>query len=1062
MLLEAGGLTLVIAVSLPYWGAANLLEFPARPETEAGLPLAFLAQGIVLTFYAFIGFEDSLNVAEELKNPRRNLPLGLVMALVLTVLIYMSVAISAVSVVPWQDLAEANAPPAEVVARAAPWFPAWVFIVITVFAVASLGTSHSLVERAAESRASGWVALPEARGDALQSFADVRSDYTTLVGHCLLTPRGNHRCHDQQKTRRSHMNPPRLFISYSHQDEPLLREFTAHLSPLVRNGTIETWDDRELVVGDDLDERLRSELESADLVAFLVSADFLQSVSCYEDELLNVLKHRPSREIDVLPVILRDCLWSETPLAAFLAVPKDGDPVADAPSRDAAWVDVATQIKARVERWQAERKRGVSRASSNAKSFAISAGFQSWLSGTEISFQHKAKERVRLPDLYVYPDIVGSRDHQHDTGAVNSTELLRPAFLGDGVLVHGEEQSGKTSLAKMLFGRFLSQDMLPLYLDAKEATSANPERRLRGAVAEQYDGIVWEEYRSSSRDRVLLLDDYHDLRLNARYERRYIDALAAVFRHVVLIADSSLTVNEKRMVDLASFRRWEIQGLGHARRGELIERWNSLGQEETIDIGALHRKNDEMTRNLNSVMRKNLLPPRPIFVLTVIQLLDSTAPTNFELSSYGHCYQALILQALNKVGIKAQEFDSYVNYLSELAHSCFSHGGEALTGDQFDRFKRGYTKRFVIESHDDILAMLHRAEILTSDGGLLRFSYRYIYYFYAAKYIADHIERCGEEIEELCERMHSERNANILIFLMHHSRDQRVIDEVLLRAEMIFDGVTRATLDKEETGHILELLDDVPDLVLEHIDVEAERRRELKRRDDLEAEQPEEDVLEEDVASLDATVVDIVRSSRMVDVVGQILRNRSGSLERTQLTDLARSGYGTALRFLGFWLEFTRREKGEVVALIAGALQQETGRTKDEDKLRKAAMRFYLGLCYDVCRGVVRRVANSLGAKELIEIFEALEREEPESVTVKLINVAIMMEFTKSIPKRQIEKVAKAVHANPIARLLLRELVVQHLYLNETEVGERQWISAKLGIPMKAQRRLGSERAKRE
>ena len=138
-LMEAGGLLLVIAVSLRFWGSTNLLEFPVGVETEAGLPLVFLAQGIVLTFYAFIGFEDSLNVAEELKNPRRNLPLGLIMALVLTVVIYMCVAISAVSVVPWQELAEANAPLAEVVARAAPWFPAWVFIVITVFAVANTG-----------------------------------------------------------------------------------------------------------------------------------------------------------------------------------------------------------------------------------------------------------------------------------------------------------------------------------------------------------------------------------------------------------------------------------------------------------------------------------------------------------------------------------------------------------------------------------------------------------------------------------------------------------------------------------------------------------------------------------------------------------------------------------------------------------------------------------------------------------------------------------------------------------------------------------------------------------
>ena len=138
-LMEAGGLLLVIAVSLRFWGSANLMEFPVGPETESGLPLVLLAQGIVLTFYAFIGFEDSLNVAEELKNPRRNLPLGLVGALVLTVVIYMSVAISAVSVVPWQELAEANAPLAAVVERAAPWFPAWVFIVITVFAVANTG-----------------------------------------------------------------------------------------------------------------------------------------------------------------------------------------------------------------------------------------------------------------------------------------------------------------------------------------------------------------------------------------------------------------------------------------------------------------------------------------------------------------------------------------------------------------------------------------------------------------------------------------------------------------------------------------------------------------------------------------------------------------------------------------------------------------------------------------------------------------------------------------------------------------------------------------------------------
>ena len=52
-LVEAGGLLLVIAVSVRFWGSANLLEFPAVTETETGLPLVLLVQGMVLTFYAF-------------------------------------------------------------------------------------------------------------------------------------------------------------------------------------------------------------------------------------------------------------------------------------------------------------------------------------------------------------------------------------------------------------------------------------------------------------------------------------------------------------------------------------------------------------------------------------------------------------------------------------------------------------------------------------------------------------------------------------------------------------------------------------------------------------------------------------------------------------------------------------------------------------------------------------------------------------------------------------------------------------------------------------------------
>jgi APA family basic amino acid/polyamine antiporter len=134
-LIEAAGLLLVIAVGIPYWGSVNLLETPTALGGDALVVLVF--QGAVLTFFAFIGFEDALNVAEECRDPQRTIPIALVSAMLLGATIYVAVAITAVSVVPWQELAAAPAPLTEVMQRTAPAIPALVFTGITLFAVAN-------------------------------------------------------------------------------------------------------------------------------------------------------------------------------------------------------------------------------------------------------------------------------------------------------------------------------------------------------------------------------------------------------------------------------------------------------------------------------------------------------------------------------------------------------------------------------------------------------------------------------------------------------------------------------------------------------------------------------------------------------------------------------------------------------------------------------------------------------------------------------------------------------------------------------------------------------------
>lgn len=148
--IEATGLIFIIAVGMRYWGSVNYLESPGDTVAGgvgSGITLALILQGAVLTFYSFIGFEDILNVSEEVKNPSKNVPFGLIGAMILATCIYMAVAITAVSVVSWQELAKSDAPLMEVARRAAPWFTGIkpVFACITVFAIANTALLNYLM-----------------------------------------------------------------------------------------------------------------------------------------------------------------------------------------------------------------------------------------------------------------------------------------------------------------------------------------------------------------------------------------------------------------------------------------------------------------------------------------------------------------------------------------------------------------------------------------------------------------------------------------------------------------------------------------------------------------------------------------------------------------------------------------------------------------------------------------------------------------------------------------------------------------------------------------------------
>jgi amino acid transporter len=135
--IEVSGLLLIVGLGI--WLMARGDSDPSR-LSELGTPgsgaVAATLSGTVLAYYSFVGFETSVNLAEETKNPRRSYPRALFGALATAGVVYLLVGVVTSAAVPTAQLADSSGPLLEVV-KAAGGVPPWIFSAVALVAVAN-------------------------------------------------------------------------------------------------------------------------------------------------------------------------------------------------------------------------------------------------------------------------------------------------------------------------------------------------------------------------------------------------------------------------------------------------------------------------------------------------------------------------------------------------------------------------------------------------------------------------------------------------------------------------------------------------------------------------------------------------------------------------------------------------------------------------------------------------------------------------------------------------------------------------------------------------------------
>ena len=188
---ELTGLLIIIviglwAIGLGQGDVSRVVQF--RTSADGGMFWPVIA-ATTLAFFAMVGFEDLVNMAEECKDPTRHFPKVLLTGLVITGLIYVLVSISAITLVAPEQLGEGETPLLQVVQQGAPNFPLWIFGFITMFAVANSALINMLMASRLVYGMSREHVLPPALGKVHKTRRTpyVAIGFTTLLAFALIT-----------------------------------------------------------------------------------------------------------------------------------------------------------------------------------------------------------------------------------------------------------------------------------------------------------------------------------------------------------------------------------------------------------------------------------------------------------------------------------------------------------------------------------------------------------------------------------------------------------------------------------------------------------------------------------------------------------------------------------------------------------------------------------------------------------------------------------------------------------------------------------------------------------
>ena len=670
----------------------------------------------------------------------------------------------------------------------------------------------------------------------------------------------------------------RLFYSYSHKDSQHKAEMKTTLASLKRDSLLEDWSDAEIVPGQNISEALQAKLQESDIIAFLLSPDFLASDECRKEWDRAADLASSGRLVFRVPIIVRDCAWKDLLGEDDVkALPLDGKAITTYSNPDTAWQEVYDGFKSVIDALRT--------------TFTAKPTFISQISNADIP----STLPLSLDDIFVFPrlvrhDYTATSDRLRESAVPSLSDLLDQG----SAVIHGEDKSGKTGLAKHILLSLVADEQPVLFADFSTVSGRPRNDFLRTIYESQFNGDydVWDR----KPNKTLIIDNMTE----APRLLDFVVSCSESFSNIYLFVSSdvyhSFLRDDRRIADFSEVR---LDPLTQVQQEQLIRKRLTKLDNTTLSDGFIDQAEDRV----NSIIISNRIVPRyPFFVLSILQTYDALTPRHLPITSYGHCYYIFIIASLRRAGISEADdaVNSCFNFAEQLALATFltkREQGEAAI--DFAAFKRTYHLSYFIRN-SLVSRLTHKDYGIISDSG--EFKTSYMYYFFLGKVLATDAALAEEYLPELCEHSYDGASYLTLLFAIHHATDDKIIEDILLRTMVELDDVAVATLDEKETSRFVSLVSELPESVLSESSVEEERAKERRQSDDRDSEQEgeAEGLQAREAGLVHAGMLRILKNNK---ILGQVLRNQYGKLEKKQIQEIVEAVADSSFRLVNLMLK---------------------------------------------------------------------------------------------------------------------------------------------------------------